>query len=104
MAEQQFWMAAAFAFAGWFVALVIAIFRSGRLGSGLSKGLCWIVPVLGFILIAAAIYEGLYGESGGYRGFALGFMSLILWVLAVALPIAQLLFAWLAKAVDPREG
>jgi hypothetical protein len=100
LAEQQFFTAAFFAFIGWFAACVLAAVRSGYLTSGSSKALCWVVPALGLIVLAYLIYDGLHGETGGFRPIALGLVSIAFYILAFALPLLQSLFGYFARVTD----
>ena len=91
--------AAVFAFIGWLTACTLAVIRSHSLSMTSSKVVCWIIPAIGITLLVLFVHEGLFGPASGFRSIALGLTSLALWVLAVILPVVQLLACFLAKKI-----
>lgn len=71
MAENQLWTAVFCAFVVWFAVTTFAVLRSGLLSSVLAKAFLWCTPALGLIAMTVLLYDAVYGEGGGFRGFAL---------------------------------
>ena len=103
MAEQQFFAAAVFAFLGLIFAGVLAAVRTSSLTSGGAKAFCWTVPAMGAPCLAIVVYEGLYGEAGGFRSIAMGLLSVVLWIMAVVLPVLQLAFGYCARRLEQSD-
>lgn len=94
-----------------FVALIVtglvAIFanlQSRKVTSRLSKVLCWVAPAAGFIIVPLVVLEALFGPSGGFRVIMYGLAVGVLYVLCIALAIAQLLFSFVARVVDRNQS
>lgn len=100
MAQAQLWTAAFVVFLAWFATCVLAFIRSTELTSSFAKALCWGVPMSGLMAIAGLVFEAFFGEAGGYRGIAMGFISLVLYALAPLLLLAQIIAGAIATRLD----
>ncbi|MEO0419515.1 MAG: hypothetical protein AAF249_11660 [Pseudomonadota bacterium] len=100
MAETQLWMAAFFAFLAWFATAVMARLRSIELTSPAAHIVCWVIPALGLLAGVGLLYEGFFGAAGGYRSFAMGFVSLLFYVLIPILLLGQIIACALARRLD----
>lgn len=83
--------------------MVMARLRSIELTSSAARNVCWIVPTLGLLAGLGLLHEGFFGPAGGYRSFAMGFVSLLFYVLIPILLLGQIVAGALARRLDEDE-